>query len=301
MNVLSVGNLTIDEIISNSEAPRIQTGGASFYSAMASLILNARPTVKSSIGPDYPRETLEWMTQKGVSLDSVTVHDSAPSTRFCLEYTGEERKMILLNPGMPVRRKSLSVRPEIVHLAPVYHEIDIETAEDCSGRSKLVGLDVQGLLRKAGRSGEVRVQALNIKRFLEKCHAVKASLEEARAITSVKDPAEMAMALQRNGPKFALVSLGRKGIVLATGKRGHVMKVPSYSEIHEGDLTGAGDVMFAGWLITYFRARDPIWASAVGNALASLILQRFGRTRFRVSKSELFRRASKIYGDVVSI
>jgi sugar/nucleoside kinase (ribokinase family) len=79
------------------------------------------------------------------------------------------------------------------------------------------------------------------------------------------------------------------------------MKVPSYSEIHEGDLTGAGDVMFAGWLITYFRARDPIWASAVGNALASLILQRFGRTRFRVSKSELFRRASKIYGDVVSI
>src|SRR5437899_3731995 len=185
---------------------------------------------------------------------------------------------------------------DIIHLGPVYHEIDLELAAMARRKCRFASLDVQGLIRTAGPFGRIRLSNRNLDDYLGLCDSVKASREEAKVLISTIDPIRMALGLLGKGPKFALVTLGSKGIVV--GSKEGILKAPAYPETREFDSTGAGDVMLAGWLVAFWRTRDIAWASAVGSAFASMIVRHSGRAKFRISRRELFRSAGWIYSRV---
>jgi len=66
---------------------------------------------------------------------------------------------------------------------------------------------------------------------------------EAAAITDLKDPAEAARWISDAGPVFAVVTLGKDGLVAAT--REATIQVPPFRVI-QVDPTGAGDALCAG-------------------------------------------------------
>ena len=291
MRLLSVGNLTIDEIVSDSGLNRIVPGGSAFYASVTASIFGAGAGIVSSIGPDYPQDSLAWMAKKKVNLKGIQTGNSA-STRFRLMYKQGNRKVRLLNRGPIISDEVQIGNQDIIHLGPVYHEIDLELAAMARRKCRFLSLDAQGLIRTAGRFGRIRLSNKNLDDYVGLCDAVKASREEAKVLTSTIDPIRMALGLLGKGPKFALVTLGSKGVVV--GSKEGILKVPAYPET-QFDSTGAGDVMFAGWLVAFWRTQDIAWASAVGSAFASLIVRHSGRAKFRISRRELFRRASWIY------
>ena len=232
------------------------------------------------------------MAKKKVNLKGIQTGNSA-STRFRLMYKQGNRKVRLLNRGPIISDEVQIGNQDIIHLGPVYHEIDLELAAMARRKCRFVSLDVQGLIRTAGPFGRIRLSNKNLGDYLGLCDAVKASREEAKVLTSTIDPIRMALGLLGKGPKFALVTLGSKGVVV--GSKQGILKVPAYPETRQFDSTGAGDVMLAGWLVAFWRTQDIAWASAVGSAFASLIVRHSGRAKFRLSRRELFRRASWIY------
>jgi len=291
LRLLSVGNLTIDEIVSDSGLNRIVPGGSAFYASVTASIFGAGAGIVSSIGPDYPQDSLAWMAKKKVNLKGIQTGNSA-STRFRLMYKQGNRKVRLLNRGPIISDEVQIGNQDIIHLGPVYHEIDLELAAMARRKCRFLSLDAQGLIRTAGRFGRIRLSNKNLDDYVGLCDAVKASREEAKVLTSTIDPIRMALGLLGKGPKFALVTLGSKGVVV--GSKEGILKVPAYPET-QFDSTGAGDVMLAGWLVAFWRTQDIAWASAVGSAFASLIVRHSGRAKFRISRRELFRRASWIY------
>ena len=285
--------MTIDEIVSDSGLNRIVPGGSAFYASVTASIFGAAAAIVSSIGPDYPQDSLAWMAKKKVNLKGIQTRNSA-STRFRLMYKQGNRKVRLLNRGPIISDEVQIGNQDIIHLGPVYHEIDLELAATARRKCRFLSLDAQGLIRTAGPFGRIRLSNRNLDDYLGLCDAVKASREEAKVLTSTIDPIRMAWGLLGKGPKFALVTLGSKGVVVGS-KEGGILKVPAYPETRQFDSTGAGDVMLAGWLVAFWRTQDIAWASAVGSAFASLIVRHSGRAKFRISRRELFRRASWIY------
>jgi len=284
--------MTIDEIVSDSGLNRIVPGGSAFYASVTASIFGAEAGIVSSIGPDYPQDSLAWMAKKKVNLKGIQTGNSA-STRFRLMYKQGNRKVRLLNRGPIISDEVQIGNQDIIHLGPVYHEIDLELAATARRKCRFLSLDAQGLIRTAGPFGRIRLSNRNLDDYLGLCDAVKASREEAKVLTSTIDPIRMAWGLLGKGPKFALVTLGSKGVVV--GSKEGILKVPAYPETRQFDSTGAGDVMLAGWLVAFWRTRDIAWASAVGSAFASLIVRHSGRAKFRISRREVFRRASWIY------
>jgi sugar/nucleoside kinase (ribokinase family) len=292
LKLLSVGNLTIDEIVSHSGLRWFAPGGSAFYSSVTASILGADAGTVSSIGLDYPQDVLDWMTKKKVDLRRIQ-KSNLVSTRFRLLYERGSRKVRLLSRGPRISSTTPIGNHDIIHLGPVYHEIDPEIAAVARRRCTFLSLDVQGLLRMTGSAGKVSLSKRNLDDYLSLCDAVKGSKEEARALTSNKNPINMVSELLKKGPKFAIVTLGSKGAIL--GSPQGILKVPAYPETSHPDATGAGDVLVGAWLVAFWRTKDPGWACAVGSAFASLIVRHSGRAKFRISRKELFRRAAWIY------
>src|SRR5437879_3043254 len=287
--------MTIDEIVSDSGLNRIVPGGSAFYASVTASILRDVAGTVSAIDPDYPQDSLAWIAKKKVNLKGIQTGNSA-STRFRIMYKGGIRKVRLVNRGTRISNEVQIRNQDIIHLGPVYHEIDLELAAMARRKCRFASLDVQGLIRTAGPFGRIRLSSRNLDDYLGLCDAVKASREEAKVLTSTIDPIRMALGLLGKGPKFALVTLGSRGLVV--GSKEGILKVPAYPETRQFDSTGAGDVMLAGWLVAFWRTRDIAWASAVGSAFASMMVRHSGRAKFRISRRELFRRAGWIYSRV---
>jgi sugar/nucleoside kinase (ribokinase family) len=298
LNLVSVGNLTIDEIVSDSGLRWFAPGGSAFYSSLTASMLGAEAGSVSSIGQDYPQDDLDWMKRKKVNLRGLQ-KTKLSSTRFRLVYERGSRKVRLLSRGPRIFSATPIGNHDIIHLGPVYHEIDLELAAGARRRCKFLSLDVQGLLRITRSAGKIGLSKRNLDDYLSLCDAVKGSQQEMSVLTSAKDPISMVSELRKKGPKFAMVTLGTKGAILASPQG--IFKVPAYPETSQLDPTGAGDVMIGGWLVAFWRTKDPGWACAVGSAFASLTVRRSGRAKFRIPVKELFRRAAWVYHRILVV
>ncbi len=295
MKLAVVGNLTVDQLDlghMTEEAP----GGSALYVSAAAAFLPSTVDLVSIIGEDYPVGVLEWLEKRGVNVSRVRVVGPR-STRFRLAYRNNSRRLWVLQAGRRLNMEELTGKWDAIHLGPVFRELDLALVRRARTLSRFLSLDVQGLLRSRGRGGTVRLNPADLSDFVRKVDVVKASEEEGRAMTSAKDPVVAAKRLLGKGAGHVIITRGREGLVLASGNRG-VFRVPRYPEDRVVDPTGAGDVMIGAWLPTLKSTNDPVWASSVGSALASIVVRRVGLSKFRFSRRELFRRSAEVYKNV---
>jgi ribokinase len=292
MRIGVYGNLTLDELDRNGKRV-VRPGGSALYSSLASAYLGARVSVVSNIGRDYPRRNLSRLRHHGIDTTRVMSFDGL-TTRFRISYRGSLRKLELIHPGNRIEPGSFLGALDAVHLGPVFLEVGLDTLDHARRHTEFLSVDVQGLLRSAGREGLVRLVRRNIDPFLSKCNLVKATVEEARVIAPSQSLVSTARRLLRKGARYALVTRGRTGSLLVK-KDGQALHMPSVPESEAIDLTGAGDVFVGSWLATFLSTRDASWAAAVGAAFASLSIRKEGASKFRFARRELFKRASWVY------
>src|SRR5438128_11655712 len=157
--------MTIDEIVSDSGLNRIVPGGSAFYASVTASIFGAGAGIVSSIGPDYPRDSLAWMAKKKVNLKGIQTGNSA-STRFRLMYKRGNRKVRLLNRGPIISDEVQIGDQDIIHFGPVYHEVDLVLAAMALRTCRFVSLDVQCLISTPVPFGRSRLTNKNLRDYL---------------------------------------------------------------------------------------------------------------------------------------
>ncbi len=92
-------------------------------------------------------------------------------------------------------------------------------------------------------------------------------LDDARQLTGLDTPDEIASFYLGLGPKIVAITLGKDGVLVATPGERHVLPTRRVEAV---DASGAGDTFGGAFLAEWLRTQNPFAASAYGNAAAAL-------------------------------
>jgi sugar/nucleoside kinase (ribokinase family) len=268
------------------------------FASCAASYLGAKVGIIGSIGEDFPPNIVRRL--KALNLDVSNLRKTGgPSTRFRITRLNGSRKLELLEPGEQIQVPPSGSRVHGVHLGPVFNEIPNSLLKTLRRSCDFMSADLHGFVRTASRTGTVRTAPRNLSQLLGQCDMVQASVDEARSQLQSRDPRGILRLFLKKGVRYAILTMGEQGSWLSSHDDGTYF-VPAFQESRIRDSTGAGDVFAGSWLRTYLATKDPVWASSVGSAFASLISRRTGLSKFRLERRELFRRAGWVFNHVKS-
>lgn len=296
-DIVTVGHFTVDSIfLPDRQVPFVVLGGSAAYVSFAARRLDARVSVISKVGGDFPEAYRWWLEQEGIDTSGIAKDDAAQTTRFELKYDNLQSERILLlkskAPTITVDDLPKSLKADAIHLAAVAGEIAYELVEQAKGHADVLSLDPQGLLRNFDETGNVTLKPLTDKRILGLVDIYKSSQSEIEAVTGLSNVASAIEEVHKLGVKTVIVTLGSEGSVVSVGDATY--RVPAYKPEKIVDPTGAGDAFIGGFLAEYVYGENYLRCACVGSALASLVAEGIGPTSFG-DKTEIYRRARLLY------
>lgn len=296
-DIVSVGHFSIDSILlPNKNKPFVILGGSVAYVSLAARCLDARVSIVSKVGGDFPNAYLWWLKEEGLDLSGLVKAENAQTTRFELKYSSDlsQRDLQLKSkaPQITVEDLPNSLKAKAIHVAPIAHEISYETLEKLKHCTGIVSLDPQGLVRNFDENGKVSVGTLQDNRILDLVDIYKSSLIEIQAVTGLSDINSAIKAIHSHGAKIVIVTLGAHGAAVSVENTIH--DVPAYRPEKIVDPTGSGDAFIGSFLAEYVYGEDCSWCAYVGAASASLVIEGIGPTFFG-NKEEIYRRARILY------
>ena len=296
-DIVSVGQFSIDSIfLPDRNVPFVVLGGSVAYVSFAARRLDARVSVVSKVGSDFPAAYLWWLRQESVDLSGLSKAENAQTTRFELKYSNDlsDRALRLKTRAPPITVADLpnSLKAKSIHIAPIAGEITYEIAEKLRSCADVLSLDPQGLVRNFDENGSVTLGSLIDKRILELVDIYKSSLKEIQAVTGLSDINSAIKAVHKHGVKIVIVTLQANGAAVSVEDAIH--KVPAYKPEKIIDPTGAGDAFIGSFLAEYVNGEDCSRCFYVGSAAASLVVEGIGPTFFG-DKEEIYRRARLLY------
>jgi sugar/nucleoside kinase (ribokinase family) len=295
--IVICGNLTIDELVGTSGVI-LSSGGSALFASCAVAYLGARVGILGNIGGDCPRNVLGRLRALHVDLRLLRKVEGA-SVRFRITRLNGSRKLQLLERGVPITAPERLSCYQGIHLGPVFNEISSSLVKTLRKSCDFLSADLQGFVRTASSTGTVQTVPRDLGQLLRQCDLVQTSIDEARSQTRSRDPRTILRRFLGANVHYAVVTMGERGSWLGSREDGTYF-VPAFPDRSVRDSTGAGDVFAGSWLRTYLSTKDPVWASAVGSAFASLASRRTGLSKFRLGRRELFRRAGWVYNHVKS-
>jgi sugar/nucleoside kinase (ribokinase family) len=292
-DVVSVGHFSIDSIfLPSRQTAFIVLGGSVAYVSFAARRLDARVSVISKVGADFPAAYKWWLQQEGVDLSGLAEVQDALTTRFELRYDNDlsNRSLCSKNRMPPIRVEDLPnpVKAKIIHLAPIAGEITFEVAEKLRSCTEVLSLDPQGLVRNFDENGNVVLEQPTDKSILGIIDVFKSTPKEIETLTGLSEVDSAIKAVHHHGVSIVIVTLGAQGAVVSVEDTIH--RVPAYEPQKLIDPTGAGDAFIGAFLAEYARGEDCAWCSHVGSAAASVVVEGIGPTSFG-DKEEIYRRA----------
>jgi sugar/nucleoside kinase (ribokinase family) len=288
-----VGHFTMDYIIGKEiKKPRWTLGGPPTYVSLAAASLNAKVSVVSKVGGDFPEEYVTWLSRLNIDVCGLKLA-RYPTTRFIIEYKNGERTLQLKSRCASINPEDLPERIQSkgVHIAPVAREIPVETVLKLSGRTKFISLDPQGYVREFDKEGFAHLKKWLNKRILRGIHLFKSSIDELKVISGIDDVKIALMKIKKLGPEISIATMGVNGVVVLTPDNSFY-RIPACKPRRIEDPTGAGDAFIGAFLAEYLRGEDLIWAAAVGSASASFVVEGAGPSSFG-ARDEVIERAQE--------
>jgi hypothetical protein len=256
VDYLAIGHITDDQ---TPDGPTI--GGTVAYSGRTAHALGCRTAVVTS-----SRATDDL----AAALPSIAVHHvPAPqTTSFTNRYTEAGRQQWLHSVAAPLGAQDVPEgwrRSAIVHLAPVAGEVDAAMIRLFS--NSLVGLTPQGWMRRWDETGLVAAT-----RWPE---AEAIFPLAAAVILSDEDfPDDDYLERCRQHARLLVVTQGPAGCTVYLGDETRSFIAPDTTV---RDLTGAGDVFAAAFLVRLFQTRGNPWDAAVfANEVAAASVSQVG-------------------------
>ena len=296
-DLVSVGHLAIDSIfLPDCKTPFVVLGGAVAYVSLAARRFDARVSVISKIGHDFPGAYLWRLEEDGIDLSNVLMEGKSETTRFELRYDEDfsHRSLRSVSRMSPIAVEEVAHFPaaSAVHIGPIAGEITNALVEKLRGCCKFMSLDPQGLVRRFDGEGNVSIGPLIDERILEHVDIFKSSFEEIQAVAGLVELDRSVRAIHDYGVSIVIVTFGEKGAAVSV--EGTMQNVPAFKPVKLVDPTGAGDVFIGSFLAEYVHVQDGLWCSCVGAAAASLVVEAVGPAYFG-DREEIYRRAHFLY------
>jgi sugar/nucleoside kinase (ribokinase family) len=296
-DVCVVGSFALDSItVPGRDKPFHNLGGATTYTSFAVKTLDAKASVVSRVGEDFPEAYIWWLHEEGIDVSAVKRYPNETTTHFELCYNRDftERTLKLTSKGVPISLEDIprSLYAKAIHIAPIANEISYETVERLKACCSVLSLDPQGFLRSFDENGNVTQSLQADKRILSMVNICKASQDEIFALTEQSELKHAIKTLHNVGVETVIVTMGAKGSLLSV--EGAKYNIPACKSNVLVDPTGAGDVFIGGFLTEYLKDKPSLWCASVGSAAASMVIEGIGSTYFGY-KEEILKRATNLY------
>ncbi|MDH5439632.1 MAG: PfkB family carbohydrate kinase [Candidatus Bathyarchaeota archaeon] len=300
-DLVTVGHLSIDYVIS-PRIPRSREtlGGPPTFCSLAAKKLDARVSIVSKVGGDFPPEYVEWLAASAVDLSGMSVIESASTTRFVLRYE-EGRRMLRLKSRAPsIRMDDIpdSLRSRAIHAAPIADELPDDTIGKMRGSTDVLSLDPQGLLRIFDEQGNASLGKRGNRELLRKIDIFKSATKELESFVGTANLTSALEEIHEQGVQIVIVTKGSEGSILS--HKGKIHEIPACEPVAFVDPTGAGDAFIGAFLAEYIQGREVTWCACVGSASASFVVEDLGPSRFG-AKREVHERASKAFESVAAL
>ncbi|MEU9760484.1 ribokinase [Streptomyces sp. NPDC047985] len=252
-DLLVVGSANADLVIGVERRPApgetvlgsdlaVHPGGKGGNQAVAAARLGAVTALLARVGDDaHGRLLLESQRAAGVDTEGVLV-GGAPTGVALITVDPSGDNSIVVSPGANARLTPQDVRAagplfEAARVVSVQLEIPLETVAEVAG---VMSPDTRLVLNPSP-------PAPLPEHVLAACDPLVVNEHEARYILGEDagaTPEEWARALLKLGPRSVVVTLGAAGALVAEGRTGDVVLVPS-PKVEAVDTTGAGDAFTA--------------------------------------------------------
>jgi 1D-myo-inositol 3-kinase len=295
-DITTVGHFSIDRIkLPSRNGAKPTLGGPPTYVSLAAKKLGANVSVISKVGADFPERFRRFLERREVDLTGLKVVASTSTTSFLLNYSvSGKRSLVLMERAPQILVEDI---PEVlgsraVHVAPIANEVPVKTLRKLKAFSCIVSMDPQGFVRRFGDNGKMSLGQLEDPEVLGGVDVLKASYDEAKAITGRSSLVGMVESLRKKGVKTVVVTRGAQPTILHV--EGRTFSVPPAKPKAVVDPTGAGDVFIGAFLTMLVRGEEPLWCACAGSAAASFVVEKVGPSGFG-SLKQVQARATKVY------
>ncbi len=235
---------------------------------------------------DFGRIFLDLWKREGVDASHVILDKHAPTGIYFISRSGEKHSFTYYRSDSAASRLSADDIPEdYLAQAKVFHTSGISQAISESAREAVFyAIEVA---REAGAlisyDPNVRLKLWDrelaqstILETIRMVDFVFPSLEDARIITGLDDPEQMARDLQKLGPKVVGLKLGEEGALLVT--QDSLRHIEPY-EVEIRDTTGAGDAFAGAFIVAYLDGLQLDECGRFANAAAALTCTDLGAVK----------------------
>lgn len=299
MSIVIAGSVAIDNVKTPTETQNGLLGGSASYAALAASIFCKPAHIVGIVGHDFPKEHLDMLAARGVSLDGIE-HSTQESFTWTGEYFNDMNTRTTHKVGINVLENWLPKVPEAVRaaakvavLANMSPDNQLQTLEQCTG-AEFIAADTMDLW--------IEIANERLHEVLKKIDLLVINDGEAKEFAATTNLITAGRRLQEKGPRYVVVKRGEHGSYLFGPGAQDFFSCSAYPLPSVFDPTGAGDSFLgglAGWLAANGKSKPTFedLKSAVvhGSVTASFTCEAFSTRRLQtVSAADVAARIAEL-------
>jgi len=296
-DVVVIAHFSLDIIIKNGENKTLRLGGPPLYGSIAAKRLGGRSGIVSKVGEDFRDEHFLFLSRNNIDISGIK-RCKGLTTRFRLEYKGEERTEFLMAKSERIEIQDISEQfldSQAFIISPIVDEVPLETLKYIAKKGKgSIYLDPSGYIRSIASNGSGRIFLTKWKDmadYLQYIDVLKASVSEIEVLTNCNDLKLAAKEIEDLGVKIVVITEGSKGSYIQY--KGDFFHIPSIKSSNVVDVTGAGDVYISAFALEFSKTKDAIGSGAFATAAVSSKIQGPGVSALK-TRNEIEELASQL-------
>ncbi|MGQ4274637.1 sugar kinase [Terrihabitans sp. B22-R8] len=253
-------------------------GGDVANVAVSAARQGAKVALFTALGDDrFGRDFLDLWDREGIDRSTVITRSDGYTGAYFITYGADGHEFSYARFGSAASRISeaelsnaLLADTRILHVSGISQAIS-DSASECVV-SAMAQAKAAGALISYDTNLRLRLWPLEraravIHRAMADVTIARPGLDDARQLTGLQTPDEIADFYLGLGPRIVALTLGREGCLVATPERRCV--VPGIS-VDAVDASGAGDTFGGAFLAEYLVTGDPFAAARYANVAAAL-------------------------------
>jgi sugar/nucleoside kinase (ribokinase family) len=289
MSLVVVGSMAFDAIETPFGKSNKIVGGAATYIAWSASNFTKPIKQVSVVGGDFPKEELQTLEERGVSIEGVQIKADEKSFFWSGRYHMDMNTRDTLDTQLNVLANFDPILPdsyqdcEYLMLGNLAPSVQASVINRLHKKPKLVVLDTMNFWMESAMS--------DLENVIKKVDVLLVNDSEARQLSAEYSLVKAARVILNMGPKYLIIKKGEHGALLFHGN--DVFFAPALPLEDVFDPTGAGDT-FAGGFIGHIAKTNDIsfenmkTAIIVGSAMASFCVEKFGTTRLKeINKADI--------------
>jgi sugar/nucleoside kinase (ribokinase family) len=295
MSLIVVGTMAFDAIETPfGKSDKIIGGSATYVAYAASNFI--RPVHQVSIvGNDFPKQELDDLRERGVSVEGVEIVKDKPSFFWAGKYHMDMNTRDTLVTDLNVLADFNPIIPQsyqgsdFLMLGNLMPKLQKSVIEQMQERPRLIVLDTMNFWMESALD--------DLKEVLQMIDVLMVNDSEARQLSGEFSLVKAARKILNMGPAFLIIKKGEHGALLFHGDQ--VFFAPALPLEDVFDPTGAGDTFAGGFIGHLAKTRDISFenmktAIIVGSAMASFCVEKFGTSRLKeITKADIDRRLAQ--------